>query len=117
MHLGKAGSCRHQARTHAVQGQLWRVVGFAEVGQPEPANAVAAPGAEDGVGGLVVGEVTGGTENALFEVVGIGTAHEPLAVVIGLQDEHVGLEHGLEHGIGDFTTVNGDADAATTGAQ
>ena len=100
-----------------MEGDFGGVVGVAEVGKPEPAHAVGTPGTQDGVGCLGVGEVAGRAEDALFEDIGIGTTAQSFKIVIGFEDEQVGVAHDVEHDGGDFASVGDDADAATTGRE
>lgn len=72
MNLGEVGMGSFEVCKHAVQGNFGRVVGAAEMGEPEPAHAIGTPRANDGLGGLIVGEMAVGAEDALLELVGIG---------------------------------------------
>src|SRR5690349_3283504 len=74
MDLREIGPGLTQAFPHAGESELWCVVGAAQVGQPEPAQPIATPGTQNSLGGLGIGEMSGWTENALLEVIGIGTA-------------------------------------------
>ncbi len=102
---------------HTLQGNFRSVVGTAEVGEPEPAHTVGTPGAQNGVGGLIIGEVAGGTEDTLFENIGIRAAHEPFAIMVGLKNEQVGMAHHVEHRGSDFAGIGDDAYATATGTE
>ncbi len=105
------------ALAKVVEGESGRVVGAAEMREPEPAHAIGTPGLQDGVRRLVVGEVAGGTEDALLERLRIGDAQQTLAVVVGLDDEQVGMADGGQHGVGNLATIDDDADTAARGAE
>ena len=57
------------------------------MGEPEPAHGIAAPGTQDGLGCLVIRKMSRLAEYALLEHVGIGTAQQPGAIMVGFQDE------------------------------
>lgn len=115
--LREAGSGGGDALAQVVEGEFGGVVGAAEVREPEPAHAVGTPGVQDGVRRLVIGEVADGTEDALLERLRVGAAQQALAVVVGLDDEQVGVADGGEDSVGDFATVGDDTDAAAGGAE
>ena len=82
MDLGEVGMGVGEVGEHALEGEFGGVVGAAEVGEPEPAHAIGAPGLQYGFCCLIVGEVAGGAEDALLEVIGVGAAQESFAVVV-----------------------------------
>ena len=82
MDLGQVSVGVGEVGEHALEGEFGGVVGAAEVGEPEPAHTVGAPGLQYSFCCLIVGEVAGGAEDALLEVIGIGTAQESFAVVV-----------------------------------
>ena len=115
--LGEVGFGGGDALAEVGEGEFGRVVGAAEVREPEPAHAVCAPGAQDGVRRLVVGEVAAGAEDALFERLRVGAAQQTLAVMVRFDDQQVGLTDGCEHSVRHFAAVDDDADAAAPGAE
>ena len=61
------------------------VVLFAEVTEPDVFQVLTHV-LGDGLATRTVGEVACGGENALFEELGIGTAHNHFFIVVGLDD-------------------------------
>ena len=82
MNLGEVGVGVGEVGEHALEGEFGGIIGAAEVGEPEPTYAVGAPGLQYSFCRLIVGEVAGGAEDTLLEVIGIGTAQEAFAVVV-----------------------------------
>ncbi len=117
MGLREAGPSCNNALAKMVEGKSGRVVGTAEMREPEPAHAIGTPGLQDGVRRLVVREVAGGTEDALLERLRVGATQQALAVMVGLDDEQVSVTDGGKHGIGHFAAIDDDADATTGGAE
>ena len=117
MQLCEIGSSTLEAGAHASQSQGRCVVRTADMRQPEPAHAVWTPGTQNGISGLIVREMARATEDALFKMCWIGTAQEPLAIMIGLEDEQVGLPNHASHLRGYFAAIGHDTDATPTRAQ
>ena len=44
VYLREIGSSLFKALDHTLQGKSWRIVRAAEVGKPEPAHTIGAPG-------------------------------------------------------------------------
>lgn len=82
MNMSKVGLRLDDAGAHRVEGQLRRIVGAAEVREPEPAHPVTAPGAQHCLGSLRIRKMPRRAQDTLFEVIGIGTAQQALAVMI-----------------------------------
>ena len=63
-------------------------------------------------GGIVVGEVSVSAQDALLEIVGVGTRAQPLHVVVALQHQKIYTCQDVEGLVGDVAGVGQDAHAA-----
>src|SRR5436309_4055405 len=92
---------------HRIARQRGEVVDDTEMDQNDGLRPVRCR-LDGGAGGSVVGEVTGGTQEAVLERPGIGAGRVQAQVVLGLQDERVRVAGASEEVIGDPTQVGCD---------
>src|SRR5438552_881896 len=97
---------------YRIARQRGEVVDVTEMDQKDRLRPVRCD-LDDGAGGSVVGEVTGGTQDAVLEKPGIGADREQAQVVIGFQDEGVRVAGASEEVIGDPTQVGRDHHPST----
>ena len=76
---------------HTSQGKFGRIIRSAEMSQPEPAHTIRPPCAKYGIGGLCIREMARIAQNALLEMLRIGSTQKAFAVMIRFQDEQVRL--------------------------
>src|SRR5438876_46104 len=93
---------------YRIARQRGEVVDVTEMDQKDRLRPVRCD-LDDGAGGSVVGEVPGGTQDAVLEKPGIGADREQAQVVIGFQDEGVRVAGASEEVIGDPTHVDDEA--------
>ena len=87
MHLRRVCSCKLDMITHDLKCKFRGIINEAEMREPDPAYAVWAPGMQNGFGRLIVGEMTFGAENTLFQRIVIGAVQQALTIMIRLYDE------------------------------
>src|SRR5438309_4937254 len=97
---------------YRIARQRGEVVDVTEMDQKDRLRPVRCD-LDDGAGGSVVGEVPGGTQDAVLEKPGIGADREQAQVVIGFQDEGVRVAGASEDVIGDPTQVGRDHHPST----
>src|SRR5438552_13865981 len=117
MKLRQIRACRLQTCTYTLEGKRWRIIGAAEMRQPQPAHTIRTPRVQNGIGCLIVREVSLGTEDTLFEYLRIGATYKALAVVIGFQNEQICLADTLQHFGRDLAAISDDTNATSTRPQ
>lgn len=66
MYLSQIGVRCGEICAHTIESKLRGVIGAAEMGQPEPAHTISAPGIQDCLTSLIIGKVTCGTQDAML---------------------------------------------------
>src|SRR5689334_17967951 len=97
-----------QACTHTFNSKFWRIIGAAQMCQPQPAYTIATPGLQNSISRLIIREMSSRAKDTLFQVLRIGSTQEAFAIMIGLDNQQVCLSHSLDHGWCDFARVGND---------
>lgn len=94
------------------------VVGFGDVGEDKKSSATVEGFAIGQVfADDVIGEVAGPAHDALFDVPGIGADLEHFEVVIGFEDEAVGVTQMEFYEFGEIAEIGDDGDFCAVGAK
>ena len=94
------------------------VVFLGDVGEDEMADAgIEAFGVGEEFADRMVGEVTGAGKDALFDDPGIGADLEHVEIVVGLEDEAIGLAEVGPHVIRQVAEISADGDLGAVGAE